>query len=175
LPLRIATFAFNFNNIVLVLLMTRGGPDIPGTAIPAGKTDVPGSCTCRAASRGRVRPIIVEKPGDLRIKKFAAHGVLIPLPFAMVVSILFRERNFTTGERFPSDPTPEHWSLAFGPDDTPEDGTVVQPPYPVLLWMWNSIKMGLFAALGVLVLSTVSAYAFSRIKFIGGRNFWTAC
>jgi maltose/maltodextrin transport system permease protein len=48
-PLLIATFAFNFNNIVLILLMTRGGPDIPGTAIPAGETDILGSFTYRVA------------------------------------------------------------------------------------------------------------------------------
>lgn len=48
-PLLISTFAFNFNNIVLVLLMTRGGPDIPGTAIPAGETDILGSFTYRVA------------------------------------------------------------------------------------------------------------------------------
>ena len=47
LPLLIATFAFNFNNIVLILLMTRGGPDIPGTVIPAGETDILGSFTYR--------------------------------------------------------------------------------------------------------------------------------
>ncbi len=47
LPLLIASFAFNFNNIVLILLMTRGGPDMPGTVIPAGKTDILGSFTYR--------------------------------------------------------------------------------------------------------------------------------
>jgi maltose/maltodextrin transport system permease protein len=48
-PLLIANFAFNFNNIVLVLLLTRGGPDIPGTLIPAGSTDLLGSFTFRIA------------------------------------------------------------------------------------------------------------------------------
>jgi len=47
LPLLIASFAFNFNNIVLILLMTRGGPDMPGTVIPAGETDILGSFTYR--------------------------------------------------------------------------------------------------------------------------------
>jgi len=47
LPLLIASFAFNFNNIVLVLLLTRGGPDMPGTIIPAGQTDILGSFTYR--------------------------------------------------------------------------------------------------------------------------------
>jgi len=48
-PLLIATFAFNFNNIVLILLLTGGGPDIPGTRIPAGSTDILGSFTYRLA------------------------------------------------------------------------------------------------------------------------------
>ena len=49
LPLMIATFAFNFNNMVLVFLLTRGLPDIPGTVIPAGKTDILASFTYRLA------------------------------------------------------------------------------------------------------------------------------
>lgn len=49
LPLLLASFAFNFNNIVLVLLLSQGGPDIPGTLIPAGKTDILGSFTYRIA------------------------------------------------------------------------------------------------------------------------------
>ncbi len=48
-PLLLATFAFNFNNIVLILLLTTGGPDIPGTIIPAGQTDILGSFTFRMA------------------------------------------------------------------------------------------------------------------------------
>ena len=47
LPLLIASFAFNFNNLVLVLLLTRGLPDMRGTIIPAGHTDILGSLTYR--------------------------------------------------------------------------------------------------------------------------------
>lgn len=46
-PLLISNFAFNFNNVVLILLLTRGLPDIPGTQIPAGQTDILGSFTYR--------------------------------------------------------------------------------------------------------------------------------
>ncbi len=46
-PLLISSFAFNFNNVVLILLLTRGLPDIPGTQIPAGQTDILGSFTFR--------------------------------------------------------------------------------------------------------------------------------
>jgi maltose/maltodextrin transport system permease protein len=49
LPLLIASFAFNFNNLVLILLLTTGGPDIPGTIIPAGRTDILASFTYRMA------------------------------------------------------------------------------------------------------------------------------
>jgi maltose/maltodextrin transport system permease protein len=48
-PLLISSFAFNFNNVVIVLLLTRGAPDIPGTLIPAGQTDILGSFTFRMA------------------------------------------------------------------------------------------------------------------------------
>ncbi len=121
--------------------------------------------------------MIVENPRELRLKKIATHGFLIVFlalilfPFAMVISISFREGNFTIGELFPTNPTLEHWYLAFGQPYTRADGTVVEPPYPVLLWMWNSIKIGLVAAAGVLALSTVSAYAFSRIRFRGRAAF----
>lgn len=117
--------------------------------------------------------MIVERPGTLRLKKVLAHGflliflALILFPFFMVVSISFREGNFATGDLWPRNPTWEHWVLAFGFDYTRPDGTVVEPPYPVLLWMWNSIKVGLIGAAGVLALSTVSAYAFSRIRMRG--------
>lgn len=46
-PLLISNFAFNFNNVVLILLLTRGLPDIPGTKVPAGQTDILGSFTYR--------------------------------------------------------------------------------------------------------------------------------
>jgi maltose/maltodextrin transport system permease protein len=47
--LSIPIFAFNFNNVVLILLLTRGLPDIPGTKIPAGQTDILGSFTYRVS------------------------------------------------------------------------------------------------------------------------------
>jgi maltose/maltodextrin transport system permease protein len=49
LPLLIASFAFNFNNLVLIVLLTMGGPDRSGTVIPAGQTDILASFTYRMA------------------------------------------------------------------------------------------------------------------------------
>ena len=121
--------------------------------------------------------MIVEDKRTLRLKKIAAHGfmiafiTLIMFPFLMVVSISFREGNFSVGTLIPENPTLEHWYLAFGLEFTRADGTVVQPPYPVLLWMWNSIKLGLSAAAGALAIATISAYALSRLQFRGRMAF----
>ena len=49
LPLLIAAFAFNFNNFVLVSLLTGGRPDQLDSALPVGTTDILVSYTWRIA------------------------------------------------------------------------------------------------------------------------------
>ena len=39
-PLLIGSFAFNFNNFVLIFLMTQGGPPVLGSSVPVGHTDI---------------------------------------------------------------------------------------------------------------------------------------
>jgi maltose/maltodextrin transport system permease protein len=48
-PLLIASFAFNFNNFVLIFLLTAGRPDFLDTNVPAGETDILVSYTYRIA------------------------------------------------------------------------------------------------------------------------------
>jgi maltose/maltodextrin transport system permease protein len=48
-PLLISAFAFNFNNFVLVSLLTQGRPDQLDTTLPAGTTDILVSYTWRIA------------------------------------------------------------------------------------------------------------------------------
>jgi maltose/maltodextrin transport system permease protein len=48
-PLLISAFAFNFNNFVLISLLTGGLPDQLGTSLPAGTTDILVSYTWRIA------------------------------------------------------------------------------------------------------------------------------
>lgn len=48
-PLMLASFAFNFNNYVLVALLTGGRPDYLDTTLPAGTTDLLVSYTVRIA------------------------------------------------------------------------------------------------------------------------------
>jgi maltose/maltodextrin transport system permease protein len=49
MPLLISAFAYNFNNFVLVALLTDGRPDFLNTKIPAGTTDILVSYTYRIA------------------------------------------------------------------------------------------------------------------------------
>ena len=48
-PLLISAFAFNFNNFVLIALLTDGRPDYLNTKLPAGTTDILVSYTNRIA------------------------------------------------------------------------------------------------------------------------------
>ncbi|MEC5215256.1 maltose/maltodextrin transport system permease protein [Actimicrobium sp. GrIS 1.19] len=48
-PLLVASFAFNFNNFVLISLLTGGRPDFLDTTVPAGTTDLLVSYTYRIA------------------------------------------------------------------------------------------------------------------------------
>lgn len=48
-PLLVASFAFNFNNFVLISLLTQGRPDFLDARVPAGTTDILVSYTYRLA------------------------------------------------------------------------------------------------------------------------------
>ena len=87
------------------------------------------------------------------------------MPLLAVLSISLRPGNFATGDIIPRDITFEHWALALGIPWTRADGVVVQPPFPVLLWLWNSIKIAAISSLLIVTISTTAAYAFARLKF----------
>ncbi|MBB3139436.1 maltose ABC transporter permease MalG [Halomonas organivorans] len=113
------------------------------------------------------------QPRTIRARKLGAHLALlgfvslVVFPLLLVISISFREGNFATGSLIPERFSLEHWALAFGIPWERADGSIVQPPFPVLLWLWNSIKVALVSSLMILALSTTSAYAFARMRFKG--------
>jgi len=88
-------------------------------------------------------------------------------PLAMVVSISLRRGNFATGSLLPDELSLEHWKLALGMSYVDVDGSVVRPPFPVMHWLWNSIKVATVSAFLILMLSTTAAYAFARLRFRG--------
>ena len=112
--------------------------------------------------------IVTGKSQRWRVR--AAHAALWVLlaltlfPLLAVVSISLRPGNFATGSLIPTTISFEHWQLALGIPVTQADGTVVQPPFPVLLWLWNSIKIATISSLLIVAISTTAAYAFARLR-----------
>ena len=100
--------------------------------------------------------------------------LLILFPFFMIISISLRTGNFATGSLIPAEPTLEHWYLALGIPLEAADGSVMQPPFPVLTWLWNSIKVATISSLLILVLATTGAYAFARLRFRFREHMLTA-
>lgn len=106
-----------------------------------------------------------------RWRVYAAHLALWALiavtlfPLLAVVSISLRPGNFATGELIPSQLSLEHWKLALGFSYIGPDGIEVKPPFPVLLWLWNSIKVATVSSLLIVTISTTAAYGFARLQF----------
>lgn len=106
-----------------------------------------------------------------RWRLLAAHFFLWALiaitifPLLAVVSISLRPGNFSTGTLIPTEISFEHWKLALGMSYTAADGSIVQPPFPVLRWLWNSIKIATISSILIVAISTTAAYAFARLKF----------
>lgn len=115
--------------------------------------------------------IVLDKSHRWRV--LAAHAFLIVLialvifPFLMVLSISLRPGNFASGSLIPETISLEHWKLALGLSYIDVDGKLIKPDFPVLRWLWNSIKVASMTACVTLALSTTAAYAFARMKFAG--------
>ena len=86
-------------------------------------------------------------------------------PLLAVISISLRPGNFATGSLIPSEITLDHWKLALGFPIMAADGKLTPPPFPVLLWLWNSVKIATISALLIVAISTTAAYAFARLRF----------
>ena len=114
-------------------------------------------------------PIVTGRSQRWRV--FAAHAFLWALlaltlfPLLAVVSISLRPGNFATGSLIPAEISLEHWKLALGIPTVDASGNVVNPPFPVLLWLWNSVKIATISALLIVAISTTAAYAFARLHF----------
>lgn len=117
----------------------------------------------------------IVQPKSMKVRLFATHlflivfCALIMFPLLMILGISLRAGNLALGEIIPSHISLEHWKLALGFSVTNLDGTITPPPFPVLLWLWNSVKVASITALITLILSTTSAYAFARFRFVGQK------
>jgi maltose/maltodextrin transport system permease protein len=106
-----------------------------------------------------------------RWRVLAAHSFLVVLliftlfPLVMVISISLRPGNLAAGSLIPEHISFEHWKLALGMSYVDVDGKLINPPFPVMHWLWNSVKVALVSATLMVALSTTAAYAFARLRF----------
>ena len=123
--------------------------------------------------------VVADKSQQWRV--IAAHVLvvlfilIVMFPFFEVVKISLTKGNFQSGgdsSLWPSSISLEHWKNAMCFDKETlclkyqgDDGHLVTPPFPVLRWLWNSVKVASISAFFILLLSTTSAYAFARMKF----------
>lgn len=114
-----------------------------------------------------------------RWRKVAAHAFLLSLcavvvfPFLVVLSVSLRKGNFASGSLWPSQISLEHWRYVLGFSSVGPDGQMVMPDLPVLLWLWNSIKVALASATVTLFLSTTASFALARLQFRGRQQLMT--
>ncbi|WBA82822.1 maltose ABC transporter permease MalG [Endozoicomonas sp. GU-1] len=120
------------------------------------------------------------QPRNLQYRVWTARIVmwlfllLILFPFFMIISVSLRTGNFATGSLIPENPSLEHWYLALGIPWENADGSITQPPFPVLAWLWNSIKVAIISSALILILATTGAYAFARLRFRFKQQMLTA-
>ncbi len=111
-----------------------------------------------------------------RWRLLLAHAFLLALcaavlfPFLVVVSVSLRPGNFASGSLIPASISLEHWRYVLGLPYPGPDGKMILPDLPVLLWLWNSVKVALLSAALALLLSTTASYALARFKFRGRRH-----
>ncbi len=119
-------------------------------------------------------PIVVDKNQRWRLTAaylfLIVFCFLVVFPFLVVLSVSLRPGNFASGSLIPERISLEHWRYAFGLPYQAADGRLIYPELPVLLWLWNSIKIALISASITLLLTTTAAYALARMRFRGRKQ-----
>lgn len=97
--------------------------------------------------------------------------LIIIFPILYIISISVNPSGSIGSDLIPDKFSFDHWKYILGISYTdPQTGEVVKSVYPILKWLWNSIKISSIAAALMLLLSTTSAYALSRFQFKGKQT-----
>jgi maltose/maltodextrin transport system permease protein len=97
--------------------------------------------------------------------------VVVLMPVFYIISISFSKNGGIGGELIPTDFSLNHWKYILGlPYKDQLTGELKTSTFPILKWMWNSLKIAGLSSFMVLFLSTTSAYALSRFNFKGKQS-----
>lgn len=96
--------------------------------------------------------------------------MIVLFPIIYIISISFNASGSIGSKLIPDSLTLNHWKYILGIPYLDANGKEVLSPFPIMLWLWNSIKISSVSAVLMLLLSTTSAYALSRFRFRGRQT-----
>jgi multiple sugar transport system permease protein len=150
--------------------VSAGAPDnLPTAGAGVVSPRIPHGLLGRLLARGRG-----EGPRFSRLKSLpfvlllTGISVLAVYPFLWLISASLKPQ----GDVFDNKLIPDQWAWNYTGDPSPVGGDerlFALPDLPVLTWVWNSVWIGLLAALLVAFSSAIVAFAFSYFRF-PGRN-----
>jgi len=107
------------------------------------------------------------------LNRLLTHLVLIAivfivlLPIFSIISVSLSRDGSLSGGLLPKNFSFDHWKYILGIPFTNSLGETVTSPYPMMKWLFNSLKVSLLSAFLMLLCSTTAAYSLSRFKFKG--------
>lgn len=93
------------------------------------------------------------------------------LPYIYAVLNSFRLGNYIPGNLIPNEFSLIHWKEALGISYTDSVGNIINPRFPVIKWVFNSIKLAFIATLVGLYLFSLAAYSLYRFNFLFKKKF----
>lgn len=99
-----------------------------------------------------------------------AIAVVVLLPIVLVISVSLSKGGSLKTGLIPDDLSLDNWRYILGIPYVNSLGEQVVSPYPIMLWLFNSLKVSLISAVLMLTFSTTAAYSLSRFKFKGKES-----
>jgi maltose/maltodextrin transport system permease protein len=94
--------------------------------------------------------------------------LIVLYPILSIISLSFNSQASLNSGLVPQGLTLNSWKYVLGiPYVDALSGEEIRSPFPIMLWLFNSLKISFFSAFFMLALSTTSAYALSRFPFRG--------
>ncbi len=99
-----------------------------------------------------------------------AIGIVVLLPIVLVISVSLSKGGSLKTGLIPDDLSLDNWRYILGIPYVNSLGENVVSPYPIMLWLFNSLKVSVVSAVLMLTFSTTAAYSLSRFKFKGKES-----
>jgi maltose/maltodextrin transport system permease protein len=96
-----------------------------------------------------------------------AIGAIVLLPIFSVVAVSLSKSGSLKSGFSLNELTFDNWKYILGIPYTNALGENIVSPYPIMRWLFNSLKVSFLSAFLMLLFSTTAAYSLSRFKFKG--------